>query len=424
MRRLLRGAHIIDPATGFDAVADLAIAGGRILARGQIPGDFMAEEVLDGSGLVACPGLVEMALQAHTPGHGRDGDLASELRAAVAGGVVHVALSPATDPCADTAGVIHQQRAIAAALGLAKVYPTGALTRQLAGETLSEMAALQEAGAVAFSQGRRTVSNGALLRLALAYAADFALPVLLHSEDALLAAGGVMHEGALSVRLGLAGRTAIAEQVGVLRDLAIAQLVDCPVHIRHLSTMAALDGVQAARQRRQRVTTDVSIHHLLLTEQDVGLFNIHAKTLPPLRPVGERDALRQALAQGHIDAISSDHCPWGVDRVGQTFAQAPFGIAAVELLLPLTLRLVDEGVLDLSAVIALLTTGPARVLGLPTPSLAPGSAADLCIFDADRYFMVDPRQLVSQGKNQPYGQWELRGQVRYTLVDGRLVYRA
>ncbi|MHB0888125.1 dihydroorotase [Acidithiobacillus sp.] len=424
MQRLLRGAHIIDPATGFNAVADLAIADGRILARGQIPPAFVAEEVLDGTGLVACPGLVEMALQAHTPGHGRDGDLASELRAAVAGGVVHVALSPATDPCADTAGVIHQQRAIAAALGLAKVYPTGALTRQLAGAALSEMAALREAGAVAFSQGRRTVSNGALLRLALAYAADFALPVLLHSEDALLAAGGVMHEGTLSVRLGLAGRTAIAEQVGVLRDLAIAQLVDCPVHIRHLSTMAALDGVQAARQRRQRVTTDVSIHHLLLTEQDVGLFNIHAKTLPPLRPVGERDALRQALAQGHIDAISSDHCPWGVDRVGQTFAQAPFGIAAVELLLPLTLRLVDEGVLDLSAAIALLTTGPARVLGLPTPSLAPGAAADLCIFDADRYFMVDPRQLVSPGKNQPYGQWELRGQVRYTLVDGRLVYRA
>ncbi|MHB8249806.1 MAG: dihydroorotase [Acidithiobacillus sp.] len=424
MQRLLRGAHIIDPATGFNAVADLAIADGRILARGQIPAAFAAEEVLDGTGLVACPGLVEMALQAHTPGHGRDGDLASELRAAVAGGVVHVALSPATDPCADTAGVIHQQRAIAAALGLAKVYPTGALTRQLAGEALSEMAALQEAGAVAFSQGRRAVSNGALLRLALAYAADFALPVLLHSEDALLAADGVMHEGALSARLGLVGRTAIAEQVGVLRDLAIAQLVDCPVHIRHLSTMAALDGVQAARQRHQRVTTDVSIHHLLLTEQDVGLFNIHAKTLPPLRPAGERDALRQALAQGHIDAISSDHCPWGVDRMGQTFAQAPFGIAAVELLLPLTLRLVDEGVVDLATAIALLTTGPARVLGLPTPSLAPGAAADLCIFDADRYFMVDPRQLVSRGKNQPYGQWELRGQVRYTLVDGRLVYRA
>ncbi|OYV74047.1 MAG: dihydroorotase [Acidithiobacillus ferrivorans] len=424
MRRLLRGAHIIDPATGFDAVADLAIAGGRILARGQIPGDFMAEEVVDGSGLVACPGLVEMALQAHTPGHGRDGDLASELRAAVAGGVVHVALSPDTDPCADTAGVIHQQRAMAAALGLAKVYPTGALTRQLAGEALSEMATLQEAGAVAFSQGGRAVSNGALLRLALAYAADFALPVLLHSEDALLAADGVMHEGALSVRLGLAGRTAIAEQVGVMRDLAIAQLVDCPVHLRHLSTMAALDAVQAARRWGQQLTADVSIHHLLLTEQDVGLFNTRAKVLPPLRPGSERDALRQALAKGQIDAISSDHCPWGMDRMGQTFAQAPFGIAAVELLLPLTLRLVDEGVVDLATAIGLLTTGPARALGLPTPSLAPGAPADLCIFAADQYFVVDPRQLVSRGKNLPYGQWELRGKVRYTLVDGHLVYRA
>lgn len=423
MHRIIRNIRVMDPGDGFDAVTDLAIADGRIVARGPLPPDFTAEEVLDGSGLIACPGFVETSFQAHTPGHGRDGDLASELRAALVGGVTQVLLRPDTQPMADTPAVLQEQRVLADRLALAKVHLSGALTTQLQGAALTEMASLAEAGAIAFSQAKEPVPSAALLRLALSYAADLGLPVLLHGEEPELAAHGVMHEGRLSIRLGLTGRPAAAEQIGVQRDIAIAALSGCPIHFPHLSTAAAVAEVAAARQRGEPVTCGVSIHHLLLSEQDVGFFNLHAKTLPPLRSAAERDALRHALATGVITAISSDHSPWGVDREGMTFTQAPFGIAAVEWLLPLALRLVDEGVVDMMTVLSLLSVGPAQALGLPAPSLAAGATADLCIFDPESYFTVEPARQWSRGRNLPYGQWELRGQVRYTLVEGRVVFR-
>ena len=423
MHRIIRNIRVMDPSDGFDAVTDLAVAGGRIVARGTLPPDFTAEEVLDGTGLIACPGFIETSFQAHSPGHGRDGDLASELRAAVAGGVTQVLLRPDTLPMADIPAVLQEQRVLAERLALANVHLSGALTTQLQGAALTEMAGLAEAGAIAFSQAKEPVLSAALLRLALSYAADLGLPVLLHGEQPELAANGVMHEGRLSIRLGLTGRPAAAEQIGVQRDIAIAALSACPIHFPHLSIAAAVAEVAAARQRGEPVTCGVSIHHLLLTEQDVGFFNLHAKTLPPLRAAAERDALRHAIATGAIMAISSDHSPWGVDREGMTFTQAPFGIAAVEWLLPLALRLMDEGVLDLMTVLNLLSVGPAQVLGLPVPSLAVGATADLCIFDPESYFTVEPGRQWSRGRNLPYGQWELRGQVRYTLVAGRMVFR-
>jgi dihydroorotase len=423
MHRIIRNIRVMDPSDGFDAVTDLAVADGRIVARGTLPPDFTAEEVLDGTGLIACPGFIETSFQAHTPGHGRDGDLASELRAAVAGGVTQVLLRPDTLPMADTPAVLQEQRVLADRLALANVHLSGALTTQLQGAALTEMAGLAEAGAIAFSQAKEPVLSAALLRLALSYAADLGLPVLLHGEQPELAANGVMHEGRLSIRLGLTGRPAAAEQIGVQRDIAIAALSACPIHFPHLSIAAAVAEVAAARQRGEPVTCGVSIHHLLLTEEDVGFFNLHAKTLPPLRAAAERDALRHAIATGAITAISSDHSPWGVDREGMTFTQAPFGIAAVEWLLPLALRLMDEGVLDLMTVLSLLSVGPAHALGLPVPSLAVGATADLCIFDPESYFTVEPGRQWSRGRNLPYGQWELRGQVRYTLVAGRMVFR-
>ncbi|WCE93723.1 dihydroorotase [Acidithiobacillus ferriphilus] len=423
MHRIIRNIRVMDPSDGFDAVTDLAVAGGRIVARGMPPPDFTAGEVLDGTGLIACPGFIETSFQAHTPGHGRDGDLASELRAAVAGGVTQVLLRPDTLPVADIPAVLQEQRILADRLALAKVHLSGALTTQLQGTALTEMAGLAAAGAIAFSQAKEPVPSAALLRLALSYAADLGLPVLLHGEEPELAANGVMHEGRLSVRLGLSGRPAAAEQIGVQRDIAIAALSGCPIHFPHLSIAAAVAEVVAARQRGEPVTCGVSIHHLLLTEQDIGFFNLHAKILPPLRAVAERDALRHAIAMGAITAISSDHSPWGVDREGMTFIQAPFGIAAVEWLLPLALRLMDEGVLDLMTVLNLLSVGPAQALGLPVPSLAVGATADLCIFDPESYFTVETGRQWSRGRNFPYGQWELRGQVRYTLVAGRMVFR-
>ena len=423
MHRIIRNIRVMDPGDGFDAVTDLTIAEGRIVARGPLPADFQAAEVLDGTGLVACPGFIETSFQGRTPGHGRDGDLASELRAAVAGGVTQVLLRPDTLPVADTPAVLQEQRAVAEQLALARVHLAGALTTQLQGVALTEMAGLVESGAIVFSQAKKPVASAALLRLALSYAADLGRPVLLHGEEPELAAHGVMHEGRLSVRLGLIGRPAAAEQVGVQRDIAIAALSGCPIHFPHLSTAAAVAEVAAARQRGEPVTCGVSIHHLLLTEQDVGFFNLHAKILPPLRPAADRDALRHALVAGAITAISSDHCPWGVDREGMTFIQAPFGIAAVEWLLPLALRLVEEGVVNLMPILRLLSIGPAQTLGLAPPSLAVGATADLCVFDPESRFTVEPAQGWSRGRNLPYGQWELRGQVRYTLVAGRVIFR-
>ncbi|MCL4527294.1 MAG: dihydroorotase [Gammaproteobacteria bacterium] len=424
MHRIIRNIRVMDPGDGFDAVTDLAIAEGRIVARGPLPAGFRAEEVLDGTGLIACPGFVETSFQGHTPGHGRDGDLASELRAAVAGGVTQVLLRPDTLPVADTPAVLQEQRAVAEHLALARVHLAGALTTLLQGVALTEMAGLVESGAVVFSQAKKPVASAALLRLALSYAADLGRPVLLHGEEPELADHGVMHEGGLSIRLGLIGRPAAAEQIGVQRDIAIAALSGCPIHFPQLSTAAAVAEVTAARQRGEPVTCGVSIHHLLLTEQDVGFFNLHAKILPPLRPAADRDALRHALAAGAITALSSDHCPWGVDREGMTFILAPFGIAAVEWLLPLSLRLVDEGVVNLMTILRLLSIGPAQALGLTPPSLAVGAPADLCIFDPESRFTVEPAQGWSRGRNLPYGQWELRGQVRYTLVAGRVIFRS
>lgn len=423
MRRIIRNVRVLDPVDGFDAITDLGIEDGKITTRGPVPRDFQAEEILDATGLVACPGFVESSFQGHSPGHGRDGDLASEMRAAVAGGVTRVVLRPDTQPVADTPAVLQEQRLMAESLGLARVHVSGALSMGLQGQALSEMAALREAGALVFSQAKEPIRNAALLRLALSYAADLGCPVLLHPEDADLAAQGVMNESGLSIRLGLPGRSATAELVGIQRDLAVAALSDCPVFFPQLSTAAAVAAVQNARQRGEAAHCGVSIHHLLLSEQDVGYFNVHAKVLPPLRSLAERDALRRAVAAGEIAAISSDHCPWGIDREGMTFMHAPFGISAVEWLLPLTLRLVDDGLLTMMEALKLLSTGPAEALGLPPPTLQVGSAADICLFDPEAGFTLNPVSGASRGRNLPYAQWDLRGRVRYTLIGGRVVYR-
>ncbi len=423
MRRIIRNVRVMDPGDGFDAVTDLAIVAGKIAIRGAVAEDFRADEILDGTGLVACPGLIESSLQAHSPGHGRDGDLASELQAAVAGGVTQVVLRPDTQPVADTPAVLQEQQLLAEKLALARVQVSAALTTGLQGQALSEMTALMDAGARVFSQAKQPIHSAALLRLALSYAADLGLPVMLHPEDPELAAHGVMNESGLSLRLGLPGRTAVAEQVGIQRDMAIAALSGCPLFFPHLSTGAAIAAVKAARKRGESVRCGVSIHHLLLSEQDVGFFNVHAKVLPPLRSLAERDALRRAVADGDVAAISSDHSPWGVDRESMTFIQAPFGISALEWLLPLTLRLVDDGLLSLMAALQLLSSGPAQALGLPVPSLQVGSVADLCLFDPEAAFTLNPASGASRGRNLPYAQWDLRGRVRYTLVEGRVVFR-
>ncbi|OFC30101.1 dihydroorotase [Acidithiobacillus caldus] len=420
--RLIRGARLLDPSTGFDGVADLAVANGRILAAGDIPRDFSATEVVDAHGCCLCPGFIETSFQGHTPGSGRDGDLGSELRAAAAGGFTRVLLRPDTQPVADTPGVIREQLAQAEAVGLIRVMPCAALTPKLDGRGLCEMSALLEAGAVAFGQAQRSVEDAQILRLALAYAADFDRTVLLHPEDSRLAADGVVDEGPLSLRLGLTGRARAAEDIGLYRDLEIARLVGARVHFPTLSSATAVAQLAAAQAAGQAVTAGVSIHHLLLTSQDIGNFNTHAKILPPLRDARQQEGLRRALARGTVSVLSAQHEPRGPDHGNATMAAAPFGIAAIEYLLPLSLNLVRAGVLSLLQLVQRLTTGPATALGLPPPSLAPGASADLCVFDPE-YAWEAPAKGWSAGDNHPYRQWELRGAVRLTLRDGRIVHR-
>ncbi|MEY2341832.1 dihydroorotase family protein [Acidithiobacillus sp. IBUN Pt1247-S3] len=419
LRRRIRNLRLIDPESGSDRIGDLALAEGKILGVGEIPGDFQAEEEIDGSGLIACPAFIETQFQAHTPGSGLHGDLRSELRAAAAGGFGSVLLDPATDPVADQPGVLHEQRAAAAAAGLLRVYLSGALTRGLEGAVLAEMSALAQVGAQVFSQGQMPVADSQRLRLALSYAADLGRTVFLWPEDLTLAAGGVMDEGPLSLRLGLAGRPQAAEEIGVERDLRVAALAGARVHFPALSSVAAVQRVAAARAGGQAVTCGVSLHHLLLSSDDVGYFNNHAKLLPPLRSQKNRAALLRALADGAIQCLSSQHLPWGRESEGQPFAQAPFGIASVEWALPLALRLVEEDGFDLLQLIRLFTSGPAAVLDLPPPSLAPGAAADLCIFDPDAEILPTPEGY-SRARNHPYAGWPLRGQVRYLFVAGQL----
>ncbi|WP_248886425.1 dihydroorotase [Acidithiobacillus acidisediminis] len=419
LRRVIRHLRLIDPVSGRDTVGDLALEEGKIRACGEIPGDFAAEEVIDGSGLVACPAFIETQFQAHTPGSGRNGDLFSELRAAAAGGFGSVLLDPATDPVADQPGILHEQQAAATAAGLLRVHAAAALTLGLKGTALSEMDALARAGAQVFSQGQEPIVDSQRLRLALSYAADLGRTVFLWPEDGALAAAGVLDEGPWSLRLGLAGRPQAAEEIGVERDRRIAALAGAAVHFPALSSAAAIHQVAAARRTGQAISCGVSLHHLLLSDADVGYFNTHIKTLPPLRSQENRVALRQALADGAIQCLTSQHLPWGREEEGQTFAQAPFGLAAAEWALPLALRLVEEGCLDLLTLIRLFTTGPAAVIGLPAPTLQPGAPADLCLFDPNAE-VVPLAQGFSCGRNHPYAGWSLRGRVRYLFVAGQI----
>jgi dihydroorotase len=420
-RRWLRHLRLIDPESGQDWQGDIAISEGRIVGLGEVPADFVADEEIDGSGLVACPAFIETQFQAHTPGHGRNGDLESELRAAAAGGFGTVVLDPTCEPIADQPGVICEQQLAATALGLLRVHSAAALTRALRGAQLSEMEALLRAGATVFSQGQCAVADSRILRLALSYAADLGRTVFLWPEDGSLAAGGVMDEGPLSLRLGLPGRPQAAEDVGVERDLRVAALAGARVHFPSLSSAMALARVAAARQAGQAVSAGVSLHHLLLSVEDIGHFNTHSKLLPPLRSQENREALGRALGDGSVQCLSAQHQPWGREEEGQTFVQAPFGIAAAEWTLPLALRLVDEGWVDLLTLLRLLTTGPAAVLGLPAPRLAIDAPADLCLFDPEAE-CIPSLQGFSRGRNHPYAGWPLRGRLRYLFVAGRLVH--
>lgn len=418
----IAGGRVVDPAQGFDEVTDLYLADGRVVALGTAPDGFAADRVLEVPGQVVCPGLVDLSAALREPGHEHKASIASEAAAAAASGITTLCCPPDTDPVIDTPAVADLISHRAATVGLVRVRPLGALTQGLSGERLSEMAALKAAGCAGVTNLHHPVRDTQLLRHALDYAATFDLTVFLHPVEPWLQAGGCMHEGEVSARLGLTGIPAVAETVAVARDLALIAHTGVRAHFCRLSTAAAVALVARAHADGLPVTADVAAHQLHLTELDVSDFDSSCHLRPPLRTQRDRDALRAALAAGTLQAVCSDHQPHEAEAKLAPFPATAPGLSGLETLLPLALRLVDDGVLGLPDALARLTCGPAAVLGSDAGTLTPGRPADVCIFAPDRPWRVEPARLRSRGRNTPFTGWEFAPRVTHTLLGGQLVF--
>ena len=418
MKILIRNGRVIDPTSGRDAGGDLAIADGRLCEA--LTGK--PDRIIDATGLVVAPGLIDIAARLREPGYEYKATLESEMDAAVAGGVTSLACPPDTDPPLDEPGLVDMLRRRAKVLSRARVYPVGALTVKLAGERLTEMAELAEAGCVAFSQADEPISDTQVLWRALQYAATFGFPVWLRAEDHWLARGGVAHDGELATRLGLPGIPVFAETIALGVLLELVRATGTRVHLCRLSSAGAVDLVRGAKAEGLPITCDVGIHHLHLSDQDLGYFDSHCRLVPPLRSQRDRDALAAGLADGTIDCVCSDHTPVDEDQKQMPFSEAEPGATGLELLLPLALKWGAQRSLPLATVLARVTSDAARVLGVHSGRLQPGAPADVIVFDPDAAWRVSADTLRSQGKNTPYIGYELGGRVRYTLVAGNVVF--
>ncbi|MBM3352794.1 MAG: dihydroorotase [Betaproteobacteria bacterium] len=414
---LLKGGRVVDPASGRDAVGDVYIARGVISDK---PG--AAGRTIDATGLVVAPGLIDLSARLREPGYEYKATLESEMDAAVAGGVTSLACPPDTDPPLDEPGLVDMLRRRAKTLSRARVYPVGALTVKLAGERLTEMAELAEAGCVAFSQANAPLRDTQVLWRALQYAATFGFPVWLRAEDAWLAAGGVAHDGEVATRMGLPGIPAFAETIALGALLELVRATRTRVHVCRLSTAAAVAMIRAAKKEGLPVTCDVAIHHVHLSDRDLGFYDSNCRLEPPLRSQRDRDALAAGLAEGTIDCVVSDHTPVDEDQKQLPFAEAEPGATGLELLLPLTLKWAAARKLPLAAALARVTSDPARVLGVQSGRIAPGAPADLVLFDPEAPFRLGAETLRSQGRNTPFMGYELAGRVRATLVAGNIVH--
>ena len=424
MKIHIKNGRLIDPASATDAKQDVYVAAGKIVALGSAPAGFTANRTIDASGLIVCPGLVDLAVRLREPGFEYMATLESEMQAAAAGGITSLACPPDTDPPLDEPGLVEMLKFRARNLNQAHVYPIGALTVGLKGTHLTEMAELTDAGCVAFSHADAPLTDTQLLLRALQYAATFDFPVWLRPQDAGLARGGVAHDGQVATRLGLAAIPVCAETIALSTILLLARETGARIHLCRMSSAEGVDMVRQAKARGLKVSCDIAIHHAHLSEMDIGYFDPNCNLTPPLRSQRDRDALRAALADGAVDALCSDHTPVDEDAKQLPFGEAETGATAVELLLPLTLKWMEEAKVPLAKGLARITTEPARVLGVAAGKIVAGAGADVCIFDPERYWKVAPAALKSQGKNTPYTGVELKGKVNYTLVDGQIVYEA
>ena len=427
MKILIQHGRVIDPATGRDEVADVAIAAGRILSIGRVAPGFTPSRTIDATGCWVLPGLIDLCARLREPGHEHAHMLESEMAAAVAGGVTSLVCPPDTDPVLDEPGLVEMLRMRAEKLHQARVFPQGALTRGLKGEVLTEMGLLTDAGCIAFGQADAPIVNTQVLQRALQYASTFDYAIWLRPLDPWLG-GGVAASGPLAMRMGLAGVPVMAETIALHTVFELLRSMSgggAPrVHLCRISSAAGVALLRQAKAEGLRVSADVSIHSLHLTDADIGHFDSHARLNPPLRQASDRDALAAALADGTIDALVSDHTPVEADAKHLPFAEAEPGATGLELLLPLALQWGQGGAGVMRALDA-VTHGPARVLGSALGTLAAssgrlveGGVADLCVFDPTARWRVEPAALRSQGKHTPFDGRELTGRVRCTLVGG------
>ena len=424
MKIHIKNGHLIDAKNNVDSKQDLFIAAGKVVGIGKRPIDFSANHLIDATGLVVCPGLVDLSARLREPGFEYKATLISEMHAAAAGGVTSLACPPDTDPVLDEPGLVEMLKYRAKQLNLAHVYPLGALTMQLAGMQITEMCELSEAGCVGFSQANKAITDTQVLWRAMQYAATFGFTLWLRPEEYYLAKGGVAHDGEVATRLGLKGIPTAAETLAVASILGIAQETGTSVHLCRLSTAKAVEMVRIAKTQGIKVSCDISMNHLHLTEHDIGFFNANCNLSPPVRSQRDCAALSAGVIDGTIDAICSDHTPVDDDAKLLPFAEAEPGATGLELLLPLALKWGKQYKVSLFDTIKRITSMPAQILGISAGHLSLNNNADICIFDPNQYWKVEANALQSQGKNTPFLGFELAGKVRYTLLNGQIVYQS
>ncbi len=420
---LLKGGRVIDPTQKIDDVLDVLLVDGKVAEIGKDVRGHEHVHVHDVAGLIVCPGLIDLHVHLREPGGEHKETIATGARAAVAGGFTAVCAMPNTDPPIDDPAAVGFVRAAGVRVGLARVYPTGAVSVGQKGERLTEMGEMVAAGAVGFTDDGQPVSDASLMRVALEYTQSFNVPVASHCEEKALSRGGAMNEGLVSTRLGLTGIPNAAEDVMISRDLLLAELTGGRLHIQHVSTFHGVEMIRQAKSRGIHVTAEATPHHLTLVDEACDGYRTEAKVNPPLRSAADRQAVIEGLVDGTLDVIATDHAPHHYDEKEQAFEDAPFGLIGLETALGIVLtHIVGKRLMTVNKLVERMSCAPAKAFNLPGGTLRAGAPADVTVFDANREWIVNPTQLLSKSKNTPFAGWRLTGRATMTVVGGRIVW--
>ena len=425
MSILIKGGRIIDPSQGIDGKGNVLIENGKIKSYPKTTKKYENDldvKVIDAKGKIVSPGLVDIHVHLREPGFEHKETIRTGCESAAAGGFTSIVCMPNTNPVNDNASVTEYILLKARTEGIVNVFPIGAITKGELGETLAQIGEMYQAGCVGVSDDGMPVMNSKVMRHAMEYVQAFDIPVLSHAEDKDLSGSGVMNEGEVSTQLGLAGIPCASEDVMVSRDITVAELTGSHLHICHVSTAGSVRLIRAAKKRGVKVTAEVTPHHFTLTDEAVGRYDTNAKMNPPLRGKKDREAVIEALKDGTLDAIATDHAPHSEDEKKVEFDLAPFGIVGLETALPLSLKLVEDGALTINQMISKLTNSPSDVLNLGKGTLKIGDDADVVIFDPEQEITIDRESFHSKSKNSPFDGWKLKGKVNYTIVNGEIVY--